>query len=135
MPSWSRRWTLHPVYLFPFIIGAGIYLSVEGPDWFGDFFLDHALPWLFPMWIGAGFSFAWDVLSESASQPGTSKGVVAATGILSAVVIAWMLGFGTLLEDPSLLGVAVFPGLRLAEPWLREKGEGRREQREDDPRR
>jgi hypothetical protein len=54
-----------------------------------------------------------------------SKGVVAATGILSALVLAGMLGLGTLLEDPSLLGVAVFPGLRLAEPWLREAMGGR----------
>jgi hypothetical protein len=114
------------VYLFPLGIGAGIYVSATGPDWFGDFFIDPALPWLIPMWIGAGFSFAWDVLRERAAEEGASSGVVAATGILSAVVIGGMLGVGTLMSEPSLIAVAVFPGLRLAEPWLRQPLAGAR---------
>lgn len=122
MPRWARRWTVHPVYIFPLVFAGGIYFSATGPGWFEDLFVDKALPWLIPAWIGAGFSFAWEVLAEGMTKDGTPPGVVAATGIGSALVIAGMLGWGTLMNDPNLLAVAVFPGLRLAEPWLRSLG-------------
>ncbi len=110
-----------PLVVIPALIFAGVFLSVSVfPGEVGDFFVDIALPFLVVLWIGQGFNYAWDVARVSTF--GAPPLVVAATGVLSALAILSMLGgIDTLWEDPEIFGVAVFPGLRMALPYARER--------------
>jgi len=100
----------------PVVIG-GVVVAAKAGGGFESLYVQHLLPWLLTVWIGAGFTATWEMLHESAQIQGTSQWVVAGTGILSALVILSQLGgVAVLWEDPWIFGVAVWPGLRLAGP-------------------
>ena len=110
-----------PLIVIPAAIFGGVFLSVAVlPGAIGDFYVDHALPFLVLLWIGQGFSYAWDVARVSTF--GAPPVVVAGVGVLSAFIILSMLGgVSTRWEAPEIVGVAVFPGLRMALPYARER--------------
>jgi hypothetical protein len=111
---------LNPLWVLPVVVILGLFLAESGPDAIGSFYTNTALPFLITCWIGFGFTEVWRRLREAARMEGTSQGVVAATGVLSALVLLSMLGGVRLLwEDPWLFGVAVAPGFSLAGPVLR----------------
>jgi hypothetical protein len=109
----------NPLWVLPAVIFLGLFLANSGPDGIESFYVDTALPFLIACWIGFGFTEAWRRVRESARLEGTPVGVVAATGILSALVLLSMLGGVSLLwEDPWMFGVAVAPGFAMARPAL-----------------
>ena len=66
-----------------------------------------------------GFTYAWDTVAHPLRSGAASPLVVAAVGVLGALVILSMLGgIRVLWEDPWIFGVAVAPGLRLGAPLL-----------------
>ncbi len=109
-----------PLWLAPVVILGGLVLAVEyAPDSIESFYTDTAMPFLITYWIGLGFTTAWRLARESALRDNTPPGVVAAVGILSAVVLLYMLGgISVLWEDPWIFGVAVAPGFALARPFF-----------------
>jgi hypothetical protein len=108
-----------PLWVAPIVIIGGLILAQYAPDWFESFYTDKALPFLITYWIGLGFTTTWRLLRESARAQNTPAGVVAAVGVLSALVLVYMLGgVRVLWEDPWIFGVAVAPGFALARPFL-----------------
>jgi hypothetical protein len=121
--GWSPRSLLgrvfNPLWVMPVIIFLGLFLANSAPDGVESFYVDTVLPFLIACWIGFGFSEAWRHVRESMRLERTPVGVVAATGILSALVLLSMLGGISLLwEDPWMFGVAVAPGFAMARPAL-----------------
>ncbi|HEU0073926.1 MAG TPA: hypothetical protein VFS30_07925 [Dehalococcoidia bacterium] len=111
--------------LLPVIVLGGYVLLGGAGGFVEDVWEDFAGPFLITYWIGFGFTMAWDIVTESMRTEAASPTVVGLTGLLSAVVILMMLGGpGALIEDPWLFGVAIAPGLRLAEPWLARRRAG-----------
>ena len=111
-------WLLdHPafgVYGTPFLLAAGIYFAVTGPDWWNDFFLDHALGFLISFWIGSGFAFMWMKLQEGSAEMPGGQATIAIVGIVGVVLVA---GIGV-FTDPFLFGAAIWPGVVLLRPSL-----------------
>ena len=109
---WSFSILMHPavgVYLTPILLAAGIYFAITGPDWWHDFFFDHAFGFLITAWIGAGFAFMWWQVKQTAwSMPG-GEATAAVVGVAGVVLVA---GFAV-FSDPWFFGVAVWPGLSL----------------------
>ena len=92
----------------------GFFLAVIGPDWWQDFFFDHALGFLVSFWVGAGFAFMWWRLEASSGVfPGGRTGIALA-GIVGVVLVAGI----SALTDPWFFGVAIWPGLALLLPSL-----------------
>jgi hypothetical protein len=119
--GWSVRSLLgrvfNPLLVLPAVIFLGLFLANSAPDGIESFYADAILPFLIACWIGFGFTEAWRHVRESMRLEGAPAGVVAATGILSALVLLSMLGGVSLLwEDPWLFGVAVAPGFAMARP-------------------
>ena len=109
-----------PLYVLPIAIFGGLFLAVEyAPDGVEDFYVEKALPFLIAVWIGAGFTFTWGVVRESMLRDKAPPWMMAAVGLLSALVLLSMLDGWTLLwEDPWLFGVAVSPGFAMARPLI-----------------
>jgi hypothetical protein len=102
-----------PLYVLPVAVLGGLLLAVKAGGGVEDFYVDKALPWLITTWIGAGFTSTWEMLRVAGRS--APRGVLAATAVLSALVILGMLGGPSVLwEDPWIFGVAVWPGLQLA---------------------
>ena len=116
-----------PLYVLPIAIFGGLFLAVEyAPHGVEDFYVDRALPFLIAVWIGAGFTFAWQVVRESMLREKASPWMVAAVGIGSALLLLSMFdGISLLWEDPWLFGVAIWPGLAMARPLLARSAAGR----------
>ena len=110
---------LNPLWVLPAVIILGLFLAQSAPDGIDSFYTGTALPFLITCWIGAGFTEAWRHVRDSMRVEGAPAGVIAATGVLSALVLLSMLGGVRLLwEDPWLFGVAVWPGFLMARPAL-----------------
>jgi hypothetical protein len=110
--AWLLDKATHPlvgVYATPLIIAAGVYFAITGPDWWHDFFFDHALGFLVTAWMGAGFGFVWWHLEKTSNQMPGGKVTAALVGILGIFLVAGV----ALFTDPWFFGVAVWPGLRL----------------------
>lgn len=121
--AWSVRSLLgrvfNPLWVLPVVIFAGLFLANSAGGGIESFYADTALPFLIACWIGFGFTEAWRHVRESMHLEGAPAGLVAATGVLSALVLLSMLGGVSLLwEDPWLFGVAVAPGFAMARPLL-----------------
>ncbi len=111
-----------PAYVLAAAVIGGFALAREFGGSFEALYVGHLLPWLITVWIGAGFSCTWELVARSAEASRAPRGVVAATGVLSAIVLFVMLGgVSALRVDPSLFGIAIWPGLRLAVPWVRSR--------------
>ncbi|HXG37054.1 MAG TPA: hypothetical protein VNL15_08805 [Dehalococcoidia bacterium] len=111
--------SVYILWIMPVVIIGGIFLSVYGPHWLESFYLDTAMPFLITFWIGAGFAFTWRIVRQSMHQSNAPLGLVAAVGVLSALVLLSMLGgISILWEDPWLFGIAVVPGFEMALPLL-----------------
>ena len=111
---------LHPavgVYVTPVVLFGGLVLAIRTGGWFEDFWLDHALPFLIVTWIGAGFAFMYWAVTRGI--PEDAHGQRAVAGIAGAVGVLLVAGVGSAVEDPWFFGVAIWPGLALAVPWLR----------------
>lgn len=120
MSTRARLRIFAPVYVLAVAVVGGLVGAIQIGGSIEDFYVDRALPWLITAWIGAGFTSTWDMLAASAEASRAPRGVVAATGVLSAVVLLSMLGgISVLWEDPWIFGVAVWPGFRMAISWLR----------------
>lgn len=114
------RWILwaveHPavgVYGCPLVIGGGVYLAIEGPGWWEEFFLDRALGWLIAFWTGSGFAFAWWVMRKQGDDPGAGGTMTAAIGGLLGMFL--LLGVSA-FTDPRLFAVSIWPGLAMLAP-------------------
>jgi len=109
-----------PLWLLPAVVIGGLVLAVPyAPGPLESFYPDQALPFLIAYWIGLGFTTTWWLISDSLRRDKVSPGIVAAVGILSALLLLSMLGGIELLwEDPWLFGVAIAPGFALARPRL-----------------
>ena len=117
---------LNPLWVLPAVIITGLFLTESAPDGIESFYMGTALPFLITCWIGAGFTSTWRRVRESMRLEGAPQGVIAATGVLSALVLLSMLGGVRLLwEDPWLFGVAVWPGFSMAGPALQRWLQGR----------
>jgi hypothetical protein len=102
----------------PAIVVGSLFLSFLLPGAISGFYFDTVLPFLVSMWIGSGFTYAWDSLRASAHQQRFTPGMLALTGLLCSLFFFLMLGFDWLWHDPWLFGVAIAPGFALARPWL-----------------
>jgi len=108
-----------PLWVLPAVVIGGLVAAQYAPDSVESFYTDKALPFLIAYWIGLGFTTTWRLVGESMAADNASPGIVAAVGILSALVLLSMLGGVKLLwEDPWLFGVAVAPGFAMARPLL-----------------
>jgi len=121
--GWSVRSLLgrvfNPLWVLPAVIFLGLFVANSAPDAVESFYVDTVLPFLIACWIGFGFTEGWRHVRESMRLEGAPGGVVAATGVLSALVLLSMLGGVSLLwEDAWLFGVAVAPGFAMARPLL-----------------
>jgi hypothetical protein len=103
-----------PLVLMPIVFVGSILL----PGRLQDLVLDTGLPFVFTVWIGMGFSFAWDSLRYSMHTEKFSPGMMAATGLLCAFIFLLMIGLESLWHDPWLFGVAIVPGFTFARPWI-----------------
>jgi hypothetical protein len=120
---------VYPLWLFPIVVIGGLIAVQYAPDSIESFYADDALPWLVTYWIGMGFTTTWRLMGESARAQGTPAGIVAAVGVLSALVLLSMLGgIRVLWEEPWIFGVAVAPGFALARPLVGRWLSGRRPQ-------
>ena len=108
-----------PVVVLPVAIIGGLVVAQYAPDSVESFYTDQAVPFLIAFWIGSGFTMTWRLVGESMVADKTPPGIVAAVGIISAVIFLSMLGGVRLLwEDPWLFGVAVAPGFAMGRPLL-----------------
>lgn len=120
--SWTALRIFAPVYVLAAVVAGGFLLSVKLGGSVERLYVDRVLPWLITTWIGAGFSCTWELVAKSADVSRAPKGVVALTGVLGAMVLFAMLGgVRALRDDPWLFGMAIWPGLRLATPWVRSR--------------
>lgn len=107
------------ILLLPLLVFAGYLLSDEAPGFIDSAYEDFGGPFLITYWIGLGFANAWDQLRQSMLADRFSPGMMAATGIVCALIFLSMLGgVSTLWHDPWLFGVAVAPGFELARPFF-----------------
>ncbi len=109
-----------PLWVMPVVVLGGLVLATYAPGPIESFYVDAGLPLLITFWIGLGFSLTWRYIRLSMPQGSFTLGMVAAVGVLSALVILSMLGgISVLWEDPWLFGVAVAPGFSLARPLVK----------------
>jgi len=109
-----------PLWAMPVVVLGGLVLATYAPDPIESFYIDAGLPFLITFWIGLGFSYTWRYIRLSMPRESFTPAMIAAVGILSALVILSMLGgISVLWEDPWLFGVAVAPGFSLARPLVR----------------
>ena len=104
----------------PLVVIGSLVLAVGfAPDGVEEFYTDYGFPFLVSVWIGMGFTYAWNVVAHPLRADEASPLVLGAVGVLGALVILSMLGgIRVLWEDPWIFGVAVAPGLRLGLPLL-----------------
>jgi hypothetical protein len=112
-----------PLWVMPVLVLGGLVAATKAPGPIESFYIDMALPFLITFWIGLGFTLTWRYISEPMRQQNVPPGIVAAVGVLSALILLSMLGGIRLFwEDPWLFGVAVAPGFAMARPlverWL-----------------
>ena len=115
--STPKKPAVWPLAAMPVLVIGGIFLTAY-LGLLSDFYADELLPFLLSIWIGMGFSFAWDSVRYSMLAEKVPPLMIAATGVLSGLVVLSMLGWSTLWEDPWILGVAVWPGFSMARPVL-----------------
>jgi hypothetical protein len=109
-----------PLWVMPIVVLGGIFLATYAPHPIESFYIDKGLPFLLSFWIGLGFTYTWRYIRLSMPRESFTPAMVAAVGILSALVILSMLGgISILWEDPWLFGVAVAPGFSLARPLIK----------------
>ena len=112
-----------PLWVMPVVVLGGQVAATNAPGPIESFYVDKALPFLITFWIGLGFTLTWRYISEPMRQQNVPPGILAAVGVLSALVLLSMLGGIRLLwEDPWLFGVGGAPGFAMARPlverWL-----------------
>jgi hypothetical protein len=107
-----------PLYLMPPLL-AGLTIGAFLVGGFVlDLYEDFGFPFLITLWMGMGFGFAWDSVRYSMHAERMPPIVVAGTGILGALVLLSMIGIDSLWEEPWLFGIAVWPGIQMARPFL-----------------
>lgn len=121
-PRFPSRW---PLVILPAVVVGSIFVMPYFPDFVSDLYDDFGFEFLLSVWLGQGFAFTWSYLRASMHAEKFPPAMVAATGVLSGLVLLSMVGFETLWEDPWLFGVAVVPGFQLARPYLMSMLSGR----------
>jgi hypothetical protein len=105
--------------VMPVIVIGGWFLAAYIGGFIEDAWDGFVGPFLFTVWVGMGFTFTWDMVKEQMHVQAMPPFAVALTGFIVAFVFFSMLGgFGALINDPWLFGVAVWPGIHMAMPWI-----------------
>jgi len=97
-------------------VAAGLgYLSFAYlPDSLSDFFFDKLLPFGITFWLGTFFAYGWEV-QRFWIQELPRKWAPWATGAAVVFVLLVLGGPGAIFNDPWVVGMIVFPGVRM---WM-----------------
>ena len=104
-----------PLWVLPFVgVGFGLFSATYLPDAVTEFFLDKLVPFGITFWLGTFFAYGWDV-QRMWIQELPRKWAPWVVGAAIVLIVLMMGGPATIIDDPWLVGMMVFPGVRI---WM-----------------
>jgi hypothetical protein len=104
-----------PLWLLPFAgVGLAFLFLAVFPDFVTNFYLNTVLPFGVTFWLGTFFSYGWD-LQRLWIQELPRKWARWIVGVAVVLVVLIMGGPQAIVDDPWLVGMVIFPGVRM---WM-----------------
>jgi hypothetical protein len=102
-----------PLWVLPIVgVGFGLFSATYLPDAITDFFLNKVAPFGFTFWLGTFFAYGWEVQRMWIQELPRKWAPWTLGGVL--VFLVFVLGGPqTLISDPWMVGMIVFPGFRI----------------------
>jgi hypothetical protein len=108
-----------PIWVLPFAcVGVGFLLWEFFPEDLQDFYVDKVIPFGVTFWLGMFITYGWE-LQRLWIQDLPRKWAPWVVGGAIVFVLFAMGGPQMLLDDPWLVGMVVFPGLRIGMSYQR----------------
>jgi hypothetical protein len=105
-----------PLWVLPFVgVGLALLFGFYFPDAISDFYMNTVFPFGVTFWLGTFFSYGWD-LQRLWIQELPRKWAPWVVGAAVVLVVLMLGGPQAIIDDPWLVGMVVFPGVRM---WMR----------------
>jgi len=102
-----------PLWVLPFAgVGLALLFAAYFPDSVNRFYINTVFPFGITFWLGTFFSYGWEV-QRLWIQELPRKWVPWAIGGALVFLLLVMGGPAALIRDPWLVGMVVFPGVRM----------------------
>ena len=109
----SLQLAFWPLWVLPFAgVGLAFLFAAYFPDDVTSFYMNTVLPFGITFWMGMFFSYGWEV-QRLWIQELPRKWAPWVIGGALVFVLFVMGGPATLIDDPWLVGMVAFPGIRM----------------------